>query len=91
MDEAVYATKVDKGAKVDQVADAAVAHLSRGDLLQETLAVLWPPHGSALGKHQAVASPIQLNDLEFEFFAHPAGQFLIPQLGALKDGYLLEL
>jgi len=78
MHQAVRSAEIHKGAKVTQAADNALAYLALMEIIQQAiLLILTPlPHGRPLRKDQAVAPPVELNDLEHQVLAHQLAQAL---------------
>src|SRR5437764_1672089 len=95
VDQSVRASQVDKGAKVGQVTDDALAYLARFELIEQFFAAALAPFldSEALGEDQAIARPIDLDYFELELFVFHAlefgGSFLVFSTGS--DFFALEV
>ena len=74
--ETVGATEVDEGAKAGQVADPTLANLTDLEFVEKLLAAFGAQFsfGGALGEDQAVATPVHLDDLEFQGLVDELGE-----------------
>ena len=77
MHQSICASQVDKGAKIGKVADDAMADFARLQLVEQLFTATLAPFldGQPLGKDQAIACPVDLDDFELQFFVFHALQF----------------
>src|SRR5438034_8292077 len=77
MNQSVRASQIDKGTKVREVTDDALAYFAWFEFIEQFFAAALAPFldSEALGEDQAIARPIDLDNFELEFFVFHALQF----------------
>src|SRR5947209_19763056 len=93
MDQSICAAQVDKGTEIGEIAHDATSYFTRPQLVEEFFASSLSPFldREALGKDQAVACAVDLDNLELQFLVLHALKFGCSFLVIATGGHFLAL